>query len=63
MLEEVYKAILDKVDVTAMDKFQALLRRSITVAFLPEHDPNQALRPSLLSLGHSLRGWRIFIVI
>lgn len=39
MLEEIYKTILEKLDVTALDKFESLLRKSITSAYIPDHDP------------------------
>jgi|GEM_PF-1799228 hypothetical protein len=51
MLEEVYKTILDKVDVTAKDKFESLLRKSIKMAFIPDHDPKPGLETVSFKLG------------
>lgn len=54
MLEEIYKTILDKVDVTAMDKFEGLLRKSITPAFIPDHDPKPGVEIISFKLGQVL---------
>lgn len=43
MLEEIYKTILEKIDVTAMDKFESLLRKSITLAYIPDHGPRPGI--------------------
>lgn len=56
MLEEIYKNILDKVDVTAMDKFDGLLRKSITPAFIPDHDPKPGVEVVSFKLGQLLEG-------
>lgn len=56
MLEEVYNTILDKVDVTATDKFEKLLQESITVAFLPEHDPKPGIETISFKFGQLLEG-------
>lgn len=56
MLEEIYNTILEKVDVTAKDKFESLLRKSITIAFLPEHDPKPGIETVSFKFGQLLEG-------
>lgn len=56
MLEEIYKTILEKVDVTAKDKFENLLRKSITPPYIPDHDPKPGVEVISFKLGPFLEG-------
>lgn len=60
MLEEIYKLILDKVDVTAKDKFESLLRKTITFAFLPDHDPKPGINVISFKFAQLLEGMERF---
>ncbi len=56
MLEELFSNILEKVDFTAMDKFEALLRKTITRAVLLDHDPKPDITNVSLKLSVLLEG-------
>lgn len=50
LLEELYAKILEKVDFTATDKFEALLRKCITRAVIHEQDP----KPNMVNVSFKL---------
>ena len=56
MLEEVYETILEKVDLTAKDKFESLIRKSITIAIIPEYDPKPNIETISFKFGPLLEG-------
>lgn len=60
MLEELYKTILDKVDATAMDKFEALLSQTITVAIIPDYDPKPNVATISFKVAQLLEGLERF---
>lgn len=60
LLEELYAKILEKVDFTAMDKFEALLRKTITRAVINEHDPKPHIVNVSFKLSQLLEGLPTF---
>lgn len=60
MLDEVYSAILEKVDLTAKDKFETLLKKSITVAVIPSSDPKPYIETISFKFGPLLEGLDYF---
>ncbi len=60
MLEEIYSNILEKVDFTAMDKFEALLRKTITRAVINDHDPKPYIINVSFKLADLLEGLNTF---
>lgn len=60
MLEEVFQGILDKVELSAMDKFESLLHRSISIAIIPDHDPKPYIETVSFKFGILLEGLDTF---
>lgn len=60
MLKDVYTEILDKVNVSATDKFEALLTQSITIAIIPDYDPKPNLETISFKFGKLLDGLERF---
>ncbi len=60
MLEDVYSNILESVDYTAMDKFETLIRKTITKAVLNEQDPKPNITNVSFKLQNLLEGLETF---
>jgi len=60
MLDEVYETILEKVDLTAIDKFETLIKKSISTAIIPEYDPKPNIETISFKFGPLLEGLDAF---
>ena len=60
LLEEIYNKITENVDFTAMDKFEALLRKTITRAVIHDHDPKPHISNVSFKLADLLVGLNTF---
>ena len=60
MLEEVFSSIIEKVDLTAIDKFETLLKKSITTAVIPSSDPKPFIETISFKFGPLLEGLDTF---